>query len=238
MAAARIVCMILIPFRLSQISFPHSSVSKESACNTGELGLIPGSSGRFPWRRKWQPPQLVLPGESHAERSLTGYSKSHALVTIPPPPPSQISCFTLSLKCFSSVPWTVSSPSKGAHVGTRPLLQSPHLPRAGLVLLTLFSSHFLHPTEFCVVLYILLRWPGAPACSQLAFCNISCVWRCLPDVSLERDELHIHLLLHHLVPPHLIKLRPHLPRGTIPAGTIFYQPVCHSYLGQFEPNLA
>ena len=40
-----------------------------------------------------------------------------------------------------------------------------------------------------------------------------------------------------LVPPHLIKLRPHLPRGTIPAGTIFYQPVCHSYLGQFEPNL-
>ena len=27
--------------------FPHSSVGKESACNAGDLGLIPGS-GRFP----------------------------------------------------------------------------------------------------------------------------------------------------------------------------------------------
>ena len=36
--------------------FPHSSVSKESACNAGDLGLIP-ESGRSPWRRKWQPTQ-------------------------------------------------------------------------------------------------------------------------------------------------------------------------------------
>ena len=37
------------------------------------------------------------------------------------------------------------------------------------------SPHFLHPTEFCVVLYSLLQWPGALACSQLPFCKISCV---------------------------------------------------------------
>ena len=28
---------------------------------------------RIPWRRKWQPSQVFLPGESHGERSLVGY---------------------------------------------------------------------------------------------------------------------------------------------------------------------
>ena len=28
----------------------------------------------FPWRRKWQPTPVLLPGESHGQRSLTGYS--------------------------------------------------------------------------------------------------------------------------------------------------------------------
>ena len=27
-----------------------------------------------PWRRKWQPIPVVLPGESHGQRSLVGYS--------------------------------------------------------------------------------------------------------------------------------------------------------------------
>ena len=35
------------------IGFPHSSVGKESACNAGDMGSIPGSE-RFPRRRKWQ----------------------------------------------------------------------------------------------------------------------------------------------------------------------------------------
>ena len=47
--------------------------SVKSACNAGDLGLIPGS-GRSPWRRKWQPTPVVLPGESHGQRSLAGYS--------------------------------------------------------------------------------------------------------------------------------------------------------------------
>ena len=29
---------------------------------------------KFPWRRKWQPTQLLLLGESHGQRSLAGYS--------------------------------------------------------------------------------------------------------------------------------------------------------------------
>ena len=28
----------------------------------------------FPWRRKWQPTPVFLPGESHGQRSLVGYS--------------------------------------------------------------------------------------------------------------------------------------------------------------------
>ena len=49
------------------------SDGRESACNTRDLGLIPGS-GRFPWRRKWQPTPVFLLGKSHGWRSLAGYS--------------------------------------------------------------------------------------------------------------------------------------------------------------------
>ena len=36
--------------------FPGGSDSKETACNAGDPGSIPGS-GRFPWRRECYPPQ-------------------------------------------------------------------------------------------------------------------------------------------------------------------------------------
>ena len=29
--------------------------------------------GKIPWRRKWQPSPVFLPGESHGQRSLVGY---------------------------------------------------------------------------------------------------------------------------------------------------------------------
>ena len=29
---------------------------------------------KIPWRRKWQPTPVFLPGESHGQRSLVGYS--------------------------------------------------------------------------------------------------------------------------------------------------------------------
>ena len=31
--------------------------------------------GKIPWRRKWQPTPVVLPRESHRQRSLAGYSQ-------------------------------------------------------------------------------------------------------------------------------------------------------------------
>ena len=30
--------------------------------------------GKIPWRRKWHPTPVFLPGESHGPRSLAGYS--------------------------------------------------------------------------------------------------------------------------------------------------------------------
>ena len=29
---------------------------------------------KIPWRRKWQPTPVLLPGKSHGQRSLMGYS--------------------------------------------------------------------------------------------------------------------------------------------------------------------
>ena len=46
---------------------------KESACQEGDMGSIPGS-GRLPWRRIWQPTPVSLPGKSHGPSSLAGYS--------------------------------------------------------------------------------------------------------------------------------------------------------------------
>ena len=46
---------------------------EESACRAGDLHSIPGL-GRPPWKRKWQPTPVFLPGESHGQRSLAGCS--------------------------------------------------------------------------------------------------------------------------------------------------------------------
>ena len=41
-------------------------MGKEAACNAGDAGSIPGYA--------WQPTAVFLPGGSHGQRSLTGYS--------------------------------------------------------------------------------------------------------------------------------------------------------------------
>ena len=48
-------CRILVP-QSGVAGFPWSSVSKESACNTGDPGSIPGS-GRSPGERNGNPLQ-------------------------------------------------------------------------------------------------------------------------------------------------------------------------------------
>ena len=54
--------------------FPGSSVVKNLLANAGykgDMGSIP-ESGRFPWKRKWQPSLILLPGKPHGQRSLAG----------------------------------------------------------------------------------------------------------------------------------------------------------------------
>ena len=46
---------------------------KESACQGKRLRFHPWV-GKLPWRRKWQPPPVFLPGESYGQRNLAGLS--------------------------------------------------------------------------------------------------------------------------------------------------------------------
>ena len=51
------------------VSFPGGSDGKESACNAGDPGLIPGLGS---WRREWQPIPVFWRGEAHGQKSLAG----------------------------------------------------------------------------------------------------------------------------------------------------------------------
>ena len=49
-------------------------VVKNLPANAGDrCGFHPWVK-EIPWRRKWQPTPVFLPGESHGQRRLTGYS--------------------------------------------------------------------------------------------------------------------------------------------------------------------
>ena len=99
--------------------FPHIPSIRLSAVNSSpHPGIVPQSlnSSRCPFQ------------ETHVPAwHMCGCSKD-CLILIQFALP-QISCFTLSLKCFSSD--SDSCPD----VGIRPLLQFPHPPRAGPILL-------------------------------------------------------------------------------------------------------
>ena len=57
-------------------SFPGGASEKESACqcNISKRPRFDPWVGKMPWRRKGQPTPVFLPGKSHAQRSLVGYS--------------------------------------------------------------------------------------------------------------------------------------------------------------------
>ena len=110
----------------------------------------------------------------------------------------QINCFTLSLKCFSS------DSDRCPDVGIVPWLQFPHPPRASPVpLILLFSP----PSSFILSIFpwfciffasgqvLLSIFSSCSACISLTEGSF------IPDVSVERGELHVHLLLCHLVLP-------------------------------------
>ena len=137
-----------------------------------------------------------IPPQSPNSASLSGYvwlrqglSDSHS-IWLP-----QISCFTLSLKCFSS------DSDNCPDVWIGPLLQFSHTLRADAVLPTLLP---LSPPPMSS--FIPLSFAGFYIFYSRSCCPLSVgvlqallYLRCIPDVSMERDVLHIHLLLYHFV---------------------------------------
>ena len=53
--------------------YPSWLSGKESTCQCRRHGFYPWV-GKIPWRRRWQPTSVFLPGKSHKQRSLVGYS--------------------------------------------------------------------------------------------------------------------------------------------------------------------
>ena len=82
---------------------------------------------------------LPLPGDLHSCMAYVWLWHTYHLILIPFRLP-QISCFTPSLKCFSS------DSDNCSNVRIGPLLQFPHLLRAGPVLLTLLFSPLVPPS--------------------------------------------------------------------------------------------
>jgi len=61
---------------IRHLGFPGGASSKEPACQCKRCKRYRFDPwfGKIPWRRAWQPPPVLLPGESHGQRSLAGYS--------------------------------------------------------------------------------------------------------------------------------------------------------------------
>ena len=58
------------------LGFPGGTSGKKSACQCRRCKRVRFNPqvGKIPWKRKWQPTPVFLPGESHGQRSLVGYS--------------------------------------------------------------------------------------------------------------------------------------------------------------------
>ena len=75
LALSSSVLFARFPQLCGKCSFPGGSDGKASACGAGDLGSIPGS-GRFPWRKAWQPTPVFSPGESHGGLQSTGSQRA------------------------------------------------------------------------------------------------------------------------------------------------------------------
>ena len=67
------VCVYLNDFACTPGASQAALVVKNPPANSEDVGLIPGS-GSSPGGRNGNPTPVFLPGESHGQRSLEGYS--------------------------------------------------------------------------------------------------------------------------------------------------------------------
>ena len=60
------LCVCVYVYVCALVGFPRKEISLQCRCDPWV--------GKIPRRRAWQPTPVFLPGESHRQRSLVGYS--------------------------------------------------------------------------------------------------------------------------------------------------------------------
>jgi len=153
---------------------PHPGIAPQSLCSSSQLLHLLGDLCPclgFVWL--WQGLSVWFSFHLYCHRLAASLSASNVSSL------SQIIALMRGLDlCFSSPP---------AAKGRSTPANSPLFPPTSFILL-----------RFAWFYTFFSGWSGPPVCSQLVF-KLFCVWRCIPDVSVERDVLHVHLLLGHLV---------------------------------------
>ena len=147
--------------------FPPQAFPTTVSSLTSPRPVSPQSAAALPWGcstiSKLQLPAAEPSTETIPVWGMYGCGKD-CLILIPFRLP-QISCFLLSLKCFSS------DSDNCPDVGIRPLLQFPHPLRAGPVLLTL---PFFPPSSFVLLSFVwvcLFFSAGQVLLSTLSWCS-------------------------------------------------------------------
>ena len=59
---------------LKSLLLPKKLSGNTDAGDTGDAGLIAGSVGKIPRRRKWLLTPVLLPGKFHGQRGLEGHN--------------------------------------------------------------------------------------------------------------------------------------------------------------------
>ena len=58
----------------TELGFPGGSEAKSLPASAGDVGSINPWGRKIPWKRKWWPIPVFLPGKFHGQRSLVGCS--------------------------------------------------------------------------------------------------------------------------------------------------------------------
>ena len=58
----------------SNLACMHAAIKNKCQCWRAKRHWFDCCVGTIPWRRKWQPTPVFLPGKSYGQRSLAGYS--------------------------------------------------------------------------------------------------------------------------------------------------------------------
>ena len=67
-----VLCTRIVSLHRGRLGLPSWPSGKEPACQCRK-SRFDLWVGKIPWRRKWQPTPVLLPGKTHGQRSLAGY---------------------------------------------------------------------------------------------------------------------------------------------------------------------